>query len=196
MNSLGMNNNQYLYGSGSNINIGSFSKLGSNDNNITKTTTSNSGVHFDQHHDNNLIGSSTTCFLQQTNQDYNANNNNIKPSMVHGLMQLPNLDQNMNFFTNSGILGDHNNISCSIPSLYGVQVLESRSTTCSATGPIMSATALLQKAAQMGSSCTSNISTTASLFKAFGSTSGGSSSSGKKSDHQAFNFGSEITGMV
>ncbi|KAH0756963.1 hypothetical protein KY290_020456 [Solanum tuberosum] len=56
----------------------------------------------------------------------------------------------------------------------------------------MSATALLQKAAQMGSSSTSNISATASLFKAFGNTSG-SSSSGTKSDHQTFNFGSDIT---
>ncbi|WMV23081.1 hypothetical protein MTR67_016466 [Solanum verrucosum] len=219
MNTLGMNNNQYLYGSSSNINLGTFSKLGNNNNSITKTTTTTttSGVQFDHHHDNNLIGSSTTTttnnpfFLQETNQDYNPNNN-IKPLMVHGLMQLPNLDQNndnnnssstmfnLNFFqnnlsTNSGILGDHhhdnNNISCSIPSLYGVQVLESSNTTCSS-GPIMSATALLQKAAQMGSSSTSNISATASLFKAFGSTSG-SSSSGTKSDHQAFNFGSDIT---
>ncbi|XP_055801730.1 protein indeterminate-domain 5, chloroplastic-like [Solanum dulcamara] len=222
MNTLGMNNNQYLYESSSNINLGSFSKLGNNNNNnITKTTTS-SGVQFDHHHDNNLIGSSTTTnnnnsfFLQETIQDYNANNN-IKPLMVHGQMQLPSLDQNngnnnsssamfnLNFFqnnlsTNGGILGDHhhdhnNNITCSIPSLYGVQVLESSSTTCSAGGPIMSATALLQKAAQMGSSSTSNISTTASLFKAFRSTSG-SSSSGTKSDQQAFNFGSEITDGV
>ncbi|XP_019068805.1 protein indeterminate-domain 5, chloroplastic isoform X1 [Solanum lycopersicum] len=232
MNTLGMNNNQYLYGSSSNINLGTFSKLGNN-NNITKTTTTTttttSGVQFDHHHhDNNLIGSSTTTttttnnpfFLQDTNQDhYNANNNNIKPLMVHGLMQLPNLDHNnnnssssttmfnLNFFqnnlsTNSGILGDHHhhhhrhdnnsNISCSIPSLYGVQVLESSNTTFSS-GPIMSATALLQKAAQMGSSSTSNISATASLFKAFGSNTSGSSSSGTKSDHQAFNFGSDIT---
>ncbi|XP_027771890.1 protein indeterminate-domain 5, chloroplastic-like isoform X3 [Solanum pennellii] len=232
MNTLGMNNNQYLYGSSSNINLGTFSKLGNN--NITKTTTTTtttSGVQFDHHHDNNLIGSSTTTttttnnpfFLQETNQDhYNANNNNIKPLMVHGLMQLPNLDQNndhnnnssssttmfnLNFFqnnlsTNSGISGDHHhhhrhhdnnsNISCSIPSLYGVQVLESSNTTFSS-GPIMSATALLQKAAQMGSSSTSNISATASLFKAFGSNTSGSSSSGTKSDHQAFNFGSDIT---
>uniref|UniRef100_A0A0V0HXX6 Putative ovule protein n=1 Tax=Solanum chacoense TaxID=4108 RepID=A0A0V0HXX6_SOLCH len=39
MNTLGMNNNQYLYGSSSNINLGTFSKLGNNNNNITKTTT-------------------------------------------------------------------------------------------------------------------------------------------------------------
>ncbi|KAJ8564824.1 hypothetical protein K7X08_001284 [Anisodus acutangulus] len=197
LNTLG--NNQYLYGS-NNINLG-FSKLGSNNN----SKTSSFGGQFDH----SLIGSSisSSFFLQdQSNQDYDNN----KP-MINGLMQLPNLDQNsnntpmfgLNFFqnnnsnnigvgnsnklsSNSGILGDHNNISCSIPSLYGSQV-ESTTTTA----PIMSATALLQKAAQIGST-TSNISSTASLFKAFGSTDI-SSSSGTKSDHQALNFGSEIT---
>ncbi|PHU17350.1 Protein indeterminate-domain 6, chloroplastic [Capsicum chinense] len=209
-NTLGMNNNQFLYGSSSNINLGNFSQL--SNNNITKTTTSTTtSAHRFGHHDNNLIGSSSNTNSFFHDQDYA---NNVKP-MVHGLMQLPNLDQNndhttnmfnLNFFQNnstnnlstSGLLGDHhhnNNISCSIPSLYGTQIFESSGAISSA-GPTMSATALLQKAAQMGSSTTSNISTTASLLKAFGSTSGGSSSSGTKSDHQALNFGNEITDGV
>ncbi|KAK4371226.1 hypothetical protein RND71_010701 [Anisodus tanguticus] len=201
-----LGSHEYLYGS-NNINLG-FSKIGSTNisdqnqlhlgsNNNTKTST------FGGQYDHSLIGSSTTSsfFLQyQSNQDYDNN----KP-MINGLMQLPNLDQNnnntpmfgLNFFQNnssnnigvgnsnnlspnSGILGDHNNISCSIPCLYGSQF--ERSTT---TSPIMSATALLQKAAQMGSSTTSN---SASLLKALGSTNN-SSSSGTKSDHQPFNFG-------
>ncbi|CAN4080981.1 unnamed protein product [Withania somnifera] len=184
-------NNQFLYGSRSNINLGSLSKLGNN-NNLTKTTSTTTGGQFC--HDNSLIGSTSTnnsFFFQESNQDY-ANN------MVHGLMQLPNLDQNndnsamlnLNFFQNNNTNLDDHNISCSMPSLYGSQILES-STSCSA-GPIMSATALLQKAAQMGCSTTSNISTTASLLKTYGSASG-SSSSGTKSDHQVLNFGNEIT---
>ncbi|XP_009762294.1 protein indeterminate-domain 5, chloroplastic-like isoform X1 [Nicotiana sylvestris] len=198
-------------------NLGNFSKMQNStildqkypsSNSIDILSLGNTKTTHNQQFNHNLIdtsniGSNTSnsFFFQESNQDYA----NIKP--IHDLMQqLPNFHNNnmfnLNFFQNndgnsnmsSGILGDQN-ISCSIPSLYGSQVQNHNlnSTTTSSVAP-MSATALLQKAAQMGST-TSNISTTALLLKAFGnSTNGGnSSSSGTKSDHQVVNFGDNFS---
>ncbi|MCD7466717.1 hypothetical protein HAX54_003680 [Datura stramonium] len=188
LNTLGMNS-QYLYGSSSNnnINLGSFSKLGSNTTKITSTTSG--GHHQFPHHHDTLIGS-TSSTTTNNNNSFFLQDTNHQANMVHGLMQLPNDDDNNNSMFNLNYF--QSNISCSMPSLYGSQLVLESSTS---TGPIMSATALLQKAAQMGSS--SSTSTNASLFKAFvGSTSGSSSSATKSDHHQALNFGSEITDGV
>lgn len=86
---------------------------------------------------------------------------------------------NNNLFTNN-LISDHQISSGAVPSLFSTSSVHQNETMV----PHMSATALLQKAAQMGSTSSNN--NTASLLRSFG---GSSSSSGSKPNNNNNNFG-------
>ncbi|TXG56987.1 hypothetical protein EZV62_018300 [Acer yangbiense] len=116
---------------------------------------------------NFLSNSSTTSSLNNGNNSNNTNTNLQSSSLLEG---------SNNLYSNS-ILNEQ--ISSGVPSLFSSSVQND-----SIVNSHMSATALLQKAAQMGSTSSSN--NTASLLRSFGS----SSSSGSKPNFSGI-FGSE-----
>lgn len=116
----------------------------------------------------------------------NSNNNNLQSSLLNQFNGTSNGNNNegggSNIFS-VNIMGDQMN-SGAVPSLYSNSpgVGGGSSSGTSGTMPHMSATALLQKAAQLGST-TSSGNTTATLLRTFGSS---STSGGKASDRTLF----------
>lgn len=120
------------------------------------------------------------------NSNSSSNNNNNLPSSLLNQFNGTNNGNNdgpaSNIFA-VNIMGDQIN-SAAVPSLYSNTAPGGCSSGTSGGGaiPHMSATALLQKAAQLGST-TSSSNTTATLLRTFGSS---STSSGKASDRTLF----------
>ncbi|KAG6713555.1 hypothetical protein I3842_05G159200 [Carya illinoinensis] len=151
--------------------------------NFQNSTTSTSPTASNLFNLNFLSNSSTT----NSNSNANNNNNNNNNSSSHpssGLL-IPDHFENQD---GTGVGGEGSNIfsgnvmadqiTSGVPSLYGSSVRSNKNAM-----PPMSATALLQKAAQMGSTSSKN---SASLLRTFGS----SSSGGNKSDNKPLAPGS------
>ncbi|TKY50769.1 indeterminate-domain 4 [Spatholobus suberectus] len=154
-------------------------------------------------------------FIPEPNQNYHPDQHQQQAMVQNkpfqqGLMQLSdhlnnNSSFNLPFLSSNASFSEHFNMNgnnnegtnffttSSAPSLFSTSSLQSNSNSGNAVSH-MSATALLQKAAQMGATSSNS---TASLLKSFGSA---SSSSGSKSEHRplvaAANYGGIFGGNV
>ncbi|XP_022967062.1 protein indeterminate-domain 5, chloroplastic-like [Cucurbita maxima] len=129
---------------------------------------------------NNNTNNSNNTSNSNNNSNSNSNNNNLQSSLLNQFSGTNNGNNEGGASNIFSMMGDQMN-SGAVPSLYSNTTGVGGSGTSGAI-PHMSATALLQKAAQLGST-TSSSNTTATLLRSFGSS---STSGGKASDRTLF----------